>query len=299
MNRAPEGTTCGEIRWSERAPRSFGQSWKQAYQILAGSLRLLWRYPVLIVPLLPVFPMVLGVEVGVWYLDNLLVVLALIYGVVYALLFSFTITGNVLLQIHEGGHPSLVQAVSSPITLRMMPRVFLLGSIWFTLVWIVVLIGRVITALLSRVLGDKVAERITDSIFGVTAIAIRMAAFMLIPIMVFEEVGLTQGFRQMKSTLQDQAIAALSGLALTKVVTLLIALIVTTIPQIMEPSQAATIAAVAFLGTGWMLTMYLEQMYVAGLYLYTVLPESAVVGILLESQIGRELPRAPVIESRV
>jgi hypothetical protein len=266
---------------------------------LAGSLRLLWRYPVLIVPLLPVFPMVLGVEVGVWYLDNLLVVLALIYGVVYALLFSFTITGNVLLQIHEGGHPSLVQAVSSPITLRMMPRVFLLGSIWFTLVWIVVLIGRVITALLSRVLGDKVAERITDSIFGVTAIAIRMAAFMLIPIMVFEEVGLTQGFRQMKSTLQDQAIAALSGLALTKVVTLLIALIVTTIPQIMEPSQAATIAAVAFLGTGWMLTMYLEQMYVAGLYLYTVLPESAVVGILLESQIGRELPRAPVIESRV
>jgi hypothetical protein len=264
-----------------------------------GSLRLLRQYPVLIVPLLPVFPMVLGVEIGIWYLQNMLIVLALIYGVVYALLFSFTITSNMLLQIHEGGHPSLVQAVSSPITLRLMPRVFLLGSIWFTLVWIVVLIDMVITALLSRVLGDEIAERITDSIFGVVALAIRMAAFMLIPIMVFEEVGLTQGLRLMKSTLQDQAIAAVSGLVLTKVVTAVIALIVATVPQIVEPSQAATIAAVAMLGTGWMLAMYLEQMYVAGLYLYTVLPESAVVSILLGSQAGSKLPRVPVTERAV
>ena len=42
--------------------RGFFASLSLAFDIVAGSFRLLWLYPMLVVPLLPVFLMVLGLE---------------------------------------------------------------------------------------------------------------------------------------------------------------------------------------------------------------------------------------------
>lgn len=43
--------------------------------------------------------------------------------------------------------------------------------------------------------------------------------------------------------------------------------------------------------------MYLEQLFVTGLYLYSSLPQSRVVAILLQKHLGRELPVVPVPET--
>lgn len=44
---------------------------------------------------------------------------------------------------------------------------------------------------------------------------------------------------------------------------------------------------------GWLLSMYLEQLFVAGLYLYAAAPRSRVVAIMLDDVIGDELPLQP------
>ena len=180
----------------------------------------------------------------------------------------------------------------------MFPRAFLLSLIWYVLVLILVAIEMAIKSLLSRSDdGGEKAEGIVGSIFGSAADALRMMGFMMIPIMMFEDVGLSEGFKRLKLTLKNSPIAALSGLALTKMATSLIFLVVWGIFQVVESVNVGGlligIALFAVLGMGWMLAMYLEQLFATGLYLYTTFPESPVVGILLQEHIGRELPTVP------
>jgi hypothetical protein len=47
---------------------------------------------------------------------------------------------------------------------------------------------------------------------------------------------------------------------------------------------------VPMLAAGWLLSIYLEQLFVTGLYLYSTVPDSPVVRILLQDLLGRELP---------
>ena len=70
----------------------FFASLELACDIATGSLRLLRLYPVLIVPLFPVFLMVLGVEFGLLFIWNLFQALVLIFVVACVLMFSFIIS---------------------------------------------------------------------------------------------------------------------------------------------------------------------------------------------------------------
>ncbi len=284
---------------SSESRRGFFASLSLAFDIVQGSFWLLWLHPILVVPLLPVFLMVLGLEFGLLFVDNLFLALILIFVVAYSLMFSFVISSYMLQQIHKEQKPSLGKAISSSSTVYMIPKVFLLSLIWFGLVLIIVAIEMAINALLSRSeSGSEQAEQIVDAIFGTVADALRMMGFMLIPIMIFEGVGLSQSFKRLKSTLQDSPTAALSGLALTKIATSLIFLIVVGIFQLIPPTYSGFIFLLGLpvLGVGWVFAMYLEQIFVTGLYLYRTFPESPVVSILLKKHLGRELPIAPVPE---
>lgn len=207
-----------------------------AFDIVVGSLRLLRMYPVLIVPLLPVFLMVLGLEFAlIFFVQDLIPAIILIYVVAFELMFSFSITGNMIYQIHEDRKPSLVEAITSPTTLKLIPKVLLVSLVWFTLVLIIVALELAIKSLLSR--GDGGSERVggfINSIFGTVADALRMMGFMMIPIIIFEKVGVPQAFRQLKSTLANNPITALSGLVLTKLATTLIFLIIYGINQLFD-----------------------------------------------------------------
>jgi hypothetical protein len=51
------------------------------------------------------------------------------------------------------------------------------------------------------------------------------------------------------------------------------------------------------LAIGWLLCIYLEQLFVTGLYLYCALPDSPIVKILLQDIIGHELPDPGLAET--
>jgi hypothetical protein len=107
-----------------------------AFKIIAGSLRLLLRYPKIILPLLPVFGMVLLVDVAIHYLDrgaSIWLILLAIFAVAYMLLFSFAISSRLLKQIDQAQEPSLTSAITSPEMIRMIPRLFVLSIFWYGL----------------------------------------------------------------------------------------------------------------------------------------------------------------------
>ncbi|MDX1664908.1 MAG: hypothetical protein R3272_14045, partial [Candidatus Promineifilaceae bacterium] len=116
----------------------------------------------------------------------------------------------------------------------------------------------------------------------------RMAGFMLVAIMSFEEIALRPAVGRLRSVAAGSAVAVLGGLALTKLVTLASIIAVMFVPE--------SVGFLIFLPLGllWILGLYVEQIFVTGLYLYTAMPDSRLVAILLEDFVGDELPgRSP------
>ena len=68
-------------------------------EIVGGSLRLLRQYPILVVPLIPVFFMALGVEFGLLFAPAWYIALPVIFVVAYELMFSFVLSTSLLQQM--------------------------------------------------------------------------------------------------------------------------------------------------------------------------------------------------------
>jgi hypothetical protein len=278
-----------------REKLGFIRSMRLAGKIVVGSLRLLARYPILVLPLVPVFIMVLLITVAIPYIETLggfMVILMAIFGVAAGLMISFGGTGQMLKQLHDGRNPSLGDAVLSPDMARMVPRVLGLSALWYGAVLVLVTIETIIRALLDRI-SEDLGDAVVRAIFGTIADALRMMGFMMVAIMTFEDVGLGPAFERLKAVVKDQAIVAAGGLVLTNLATGFIAVILYTVSQLLDgfaPGTASFLLLVPVLALGWLLAMYLEQLFVTGLYLYSTVPDSPIVTILLQDVIGHELP---------
>lgn len=278
--------------------RGFFASLGLASRIASGSLRLLKAYPKVVLPLIPIFFMMIFTLLGLYFISSLILSLLVIFCVAYALMFSFAITGQMLKQVHEGRDPSILEAIAAPGMVRMIPRVLLLSTIWYALVTVLVIIETAVRTILGRI-SDDLADLVIGVIFGTLADVLRMAGFMLVAIMVFEDIGLSPAFSRMRVTLKDNPIVALGGLVLTKMASLLIFGVLIFVADFLgEAGFGLLTGALMFmlLGLGWMLAIYLEQIFVTGLYLYSMAPESPLVDIILRDQIGRELPDLPAPE---
>jgi hypothetical protein len=134
---------------------------------------------------------------------------------------------------------------------------------------------------------------VVRAVFGTIGDALRMAGFMMVTIMTFEDIGLRPAFSRLRAILKNRSIAALSGLALIKLVTGLIFLVIYGMIEFLNQIEIGLVG-VAIIFTAmiftWLLSMYLEQLFVAGLYLYAEAPRGRVVRIMLDDVIGNELP---------
>jgi hypothetical protein len=280
----------------KRRRLGFGASLSLAYRIVVGSLRLLFRYPSLAVPMLPVYVLVILLLLNLSVPDacsGLLFQFLGVFGAALALMLSFGVIGLMLKQLHEGREPSLRAAVSSPDLLRMVPDVVGLTAIWFSVVLVLVIIEMIIRALLDRI-SESVSDAVVDAIFGTLADALRMAAFMMIAIMTFEKVGVQPAYGRLKSIAQREGVVACGGLVLTSLVSGLIVLLLAGVEWAavnLGMGAVSPVLWVVLLAPAWLLSMYLEQLFVTGLYLYCKVPDSPVVAVLLRDVISRELPQ--------
>ena len=265
-------------------PRGFFASLRLALRIARGGLRLLWRFPKLALPLVPIFVLVMAALFSLLFIQSLFLALLVIFVVAYALMFSFAITSHMLRQIEDGARPSIFQALTSPATARMIPRVLALSAFWYLLVTLLVIVETALRTFLGRI-SEKLADAVAGFIFGTIADALRMAGFMLVAIMTFEEIGLRPATGRLRTIASGNPVTILGGLALTKLVAGISILVAMFIPE--------SVGLLIFvpLGLLWILGMYVEQLFVTGLYLYTTMPDSRLVEILLDDFVGNELPK--------
>src|SRR5579863_8375488 len=108
---------------NSRKRRGLIASLRLAFDILVGSFRLLWRYPILILPLVPLFLMVLALEVWLLLLPAL-VAWVMLFGLAYCLMFSFAITSHMLQRIDQKQNPEFWKAFGESITVPMTTSIF-------------------------------------------------------------------------------------------------------------------------------------------------------------------------------
>jgi hypothetical protein len=270
-----------------------------AVKIVAGSLRLLARFPKLVAPMAPVFVLMLAITVAIPFVETsqeLVLLFVAILAAAVGLMISFGVTSQMLKQIHAGRDPSLGDALSSRDMRQMIPRILGLSAIWYGIVLVVVIIEMIISAILDRI-SDNLGDTVVNAIFGTIGDALRMAAFMMVGIMTFEDVGLRPAFRRLREVVKGRAVVACGGLMLTKLATSLLVLLLIGLSWALKRYAPDTLSLWLFLpvlALCWLLCIYLEQLFVTGLYLYTTAPESPVVRILLQDVIGHELP-APAL----
>jgi hypothetical protein len=264
--------------------KGFFASFWLAFRIAVGGLRLLRRYPHLLLPLLPTFVLVFLASFSLLFIQSLFVGLLVVFAVAYAMMFSFAITSHMLKQIEEGVQPSIFAAIVAPETVYMIPRVLVLSAIWYLLVGVLV----IVETLLKRV-NEDLADLVVRAVLGTVADALRMAGFMLVAIMTFEDVGLRPATGRLRAIVSDSPVTALGGLALTKMVSLIAALVIMLVPE------ATGLFVLIPLAVCWIMAIYLEQIFVTSLYLYTTIPDGRLMGIVLEDFIGAELPALPPV----
>lgn len=281
-----------------RKRRGFFASLGLAWRIFTGALRLLRRHPKLLLPLLPVFIIAFVItydinNLAVISLPVLLLLLGAIFVTAYALMFSFAISSQMLKQIHEGREVSITGAIGSPETARMIPRVLGLSVMWYGLVLVLVTIEMIISAALDRI-SEGLGQKVVRAIFGTLADAMRMSAFMMVAVMVFEDTGVRTAYGRLKEIARNNAIVALGGLTLTSTTTSLIVMFLYALGSILGGTTLgaqATALLFPIMAVGWLLSMYLEQMFITSLYVYETAPRSPLVDILLGDFTGKELPQ--------
>ena len=282
----------------------FAGSLRLAAKIAVGSLRLLAQYPVLLVPMAPMSITVILISIAISYVETLLgltAIFAAIFAAAVGLMISFAVTGQMLKQLHDGRRPSLGDAVLSPDMARMLPRVLGLSAIWYSAVLVLVTIEMIIRAILNSIIED-LGDAVVGAIFGALADALRMAGFMMVAIMTFEDAGIGAAFSRFRQVVKNQAVPACGGLVLTNLATGAIVLLLSALLGLLSDLAPGTLSVLVFLpvfGLGWMLAIYLEQLFVTGMYLYSTVPNSPVVVILLQDVIGHELPTPGLPEGAV
>lgn len=301
--------------------------WQKSCALLSHSLNVLRTYPVMFVPVLSVWlvfaPAYLYLRFQFHWdqhgtLAQFGVSFLFIATLSALLLLSCDVVLHLIRQI-ESGRPSLGQAVRDAITrdfLRLLPLAFTWAIVWFALL--------VIDALLTRERDENDAmEESLDAQSAAEALAgdgdfslsaafvqalqkgVRMVMFLVVPAIAWEGLGVVEAANRGIDILRENKAEFARGYALTYVATFAAAVPAALVillgssrhgsPIIVFP-QWVWAGLIIYLGLLWSLTIYLEQLFMAQIYLRHLTWERAVRDALDQNKEMPELVDTPCPE---
>lgn len=283
-----------------------GDSWSRGWALLVHSLNVFRVYPSLLVPVLAVWlvyaPTIIYFKFGyAWKLhsagENAGVVLLCIAALSYALLFSCDVVLHMVRQL-EQGHPSIAKAVETAVSrdaLRLVPLAMAWACIWFALTVLEALLSKrrdeadADTELTAQSAAAAIAGygEISFSVVFIEALkkGVRMVMFLLIPAIAWENLGVVEASKKGLAVLKAHLGDFGRGYALTyaaALVAFLPAAILLELgtgrhghPPIVVFPEAVWIGIIIYIGLVWSLCIYLEQLFMAQLYLWHLAWERA------------------------
>lgn len=228
-----------------------------------------------------------------WGAQGLAVDVAAVAGAILAMAFLLSLACIVLLQMvrqdEEGGRVSLFRALSRSLTRGLLPTLavaFVWGTVWFAITLVQALIprrrrkggedaGEMTAESAARALVGDGRWSISDSFFDALRKAGRMVAFLVLAAVAIEGKGTRGAFRRGFQVVRQNLRPFAAGFALTEVAAALVFLpvglflYITSKADLVWP-QTVWYGVIGYLAVAWSLSLYLEQMYCAGLYLWYV-----------------------------
>lgn len=303
------------------------ERWQKSCALLRHSFNALRAYPVMIAPVLAVWlvfaPAFLYLRFGFpWNqhggLVNFGVCFLFLAGLSALLLLSCAVVLHLIGQL-EDGQASLGQAVRDTFA-RDARRLLPLALVW-ALIWLVLVLIELFLSRKSRD-GDSEDEAL-DVQSAAQALAgtgdfswsaafiralekgVRMVMFLIVPAIAWDGMGMVDATRRGIDILQENAGGVARGYALTLVATFAAALPAAIImllgssrhgpPIIVFPGWVWA-GLIVYLGLLWSLSIYLEQVFMAQIYLWHLTWERAVRKALDEGTPMPELADTPCPE---
>jgi hypothetical protein len=294
---------------------------KTGLELVSDSFRVFRRYPRLIVPLLLTWVVIAALTLWARFFRPPLTpqtALFLAFGLIFAQALMLAVSCSLLLemveQVERGGSPSLSQAFTDTINenlLSMLPLVLVWSIVWFVL--------SVIEAIFedddrnedSNYSAENAARTLAggpSSLLGLSLNAlkkgIRMLVFLVLPAIAWEGKGFRAAVSRGYTVFRDNVSAIATGFSLTY---LIAAVLFLPVGIILEASSEGLITlsvtqwylVIAYIGGAWSFSIYLEQMFVADLFLWHKEFEQAVEAAEREGHEKpsmREVPRPTLLD---
>ncbi len=292
---------------------------KTGVELVVDAGRVFRRYPRLVVPLLVTWVCIALLTVWLRFfrpdLDlGALVVLA--FGAVFLQALLLALSCSVLLemveQVERGGEPSLAGALldtASENLVSMLPIVLVWSVVWFVL--------SVIGALAEDEEGSEEysAENAARALAGgngsllgagIDALkkGVRMLVFLVLPAIAWEDRGFVGAVRRGYEVFRNNVAAVATGFSLTYLIAGVLFLPVGILLELANEGLVSLTATqwylvIGYSGAAWSLSIYLEQMFVADLFLWHTEWEQAVAAAERrgeEPPSMREVPRPTLLD---
>jgi hypothetical protein len=293
---------------------------KTGFELVVDSIRVFWRYPRLVVPLLGTWVVVAGLTLWWQFFRPALAwrgMLALGFGVIFLQAFVLAVSCSLLLemveQVERGGSPSIVQALGDTLRenlLSMLPLILVWSVVWFLL--------SVVEAFFeddSEATGEFSAENAARALgggntsllglgFDALRKGVRMLVFLVLPAIAWEDRGFVAASRRGYGVFRENIAAVATGFSLTYLIAG--ALFLPTV-VVFEASDLGLITlsvtewslVIGYIGVAWSFSIYLEQMFVADLFLWHKEWEQAVEAARQDGRSEpsmRDVPRPTLLD---
>lgn len=281
-------------------------SFRSGWGLLVHSLNVFIAYPSFLLPILTVWcvyaPAVLYLKYGYqWnqhgFEEDMGVTLLFLFGLSFLILMSCAVVLEMIRQI-EVGNPSLIRAIAKALgkdMFRVLPLSIVWATIWFVLT--------VIEALLSKkkesnddntLTAQNAAATIANyrefsfSAAFIDALkkGVRMVMFLIMPAIAWENLGFLAATKKGLSVLRAHLGDFGSGYALTYAAAAIVFLPPGIIfklgtgrhgrPPLIHFPDSVWVGTIIYIGLAWSFCIYLEQMFMAQLYLWHMKWESKV-----------------------
>jgi preprotein translocase subunit SecG len=265
---------------------------KNAWDLIKASIRVFNKYPKFLIPLLLVWliyaPIILYLEYGfnpdAFSAGQLfLIIIGIIFLFVFLLAFSCLVLLELIQQLESGEKLSLGKALSSTVThdlLKIIPIVIIWTIIWFIL--------SILEAIFSKrkerrksFTVENAAKTLagygnfspSSAFFRELKRGVRMIVFLILPAIAWENLSFIKAIKKGLGVFKVHLLEFVSGFVLTwlaEVIIFLPAAILFHISDNFEVTFPTWVWVITIIYTGfaWSFSIYLEQMFAAGLYLW-------------------------------
>lgn len=288
-------------------------TWRRGWELIVHSLNVFKAYPAFLLPILAVWaayvPSILYLNYGYrWESHGVREDIAILFLFIFALSFSILMSCAVVLDMIrqiETGEPSLSRAIGKAFgsdIFRVLPLAIVWALIWLALTLIEAILSKKQSSENEALTAQNAAETIANyrnfsfSSAFIEALqkGVRMVVFLIMPAIVWENLGFFDAAKKGLAVLRAHLSDFGAGYALTYAAAAIVFLPPAIIfelgtgrhgnPPLMHFPDSVWVGTIIYMGIAWSFSIYLEQMFMAQLYLWHTKWEESVAKAKLNHQ---------------